>query len=297
MISLTEPGERLDSWRERLESRLDQLLPAPGNPPRRLHEAMRYAALSGGKRVRPLLTYAAGHALDIDLSLLDSAACAIELVHAYSLIHDDLPAMDDDSLRRGQPTCHMAFDEATAILAGDALQALAFEVLAGDTALPAGIRTDLARDLARACGSTGMAGGQVLDLAATGQRLNLAELEQIHRLKTGALICLAVLAPVPLARADAGTRAALERFGESVGLGFQIRDDVLDVLGDTDLTGKPSHADAARNQPTFPALIGVEGSIARAESLRADAIDCLASVRGDTAPLAWLADYMIRRDR
>lgn len=288
---------RLESWLQRLEPRLDQLLPSLESEPRRLHEAMRYAVLSGGKRVRPLLTYAAGYALRVDPDQLDPIACAIELIHAYSLIHDDLPAMDDDALRRGRPTCHVAFDEATAILAGDALQALAFQVLATDALLPAGIRVALTGELAQACGSTGMAGGQMLDLAAAGGLLDVAELEQIHRLKTGALIRLAVTAATMIGNVDTSIVGAFGRFGECVGLGFQIRDDILDVTGDSEHTGKPAHADAARNQPTFPALIGIEGSIARAEALRQEAIACLRVVEGDTAPLVWLADYMIRRDR
>jgi farnesyl diphosphate synthase len=293
----TDTSIRLESWRQRFEHRLEQALPASQLEPRRLHEAMRYSALAGGKRVRPMLAYASGHALGVAQRLVDPVACAVELIHAYSLIHDDLPAMDDDALRRGRATCHLAFDEATAILAGDALQALAFLTLAAPAGIPAEVRIELISDLARACGSTGMAGGQMLDLAATGERLSLAELEQIHRLKTGALIRLSVTAAATLARADAAVRGQLDRFGQCVGLGFQIRDDILDVTGDTALTGKPAKADAARNQPTFPALIGIDASAARAEELRRQALACLAGIDGDTAPLAWLADYMIQRDR
>lgn len=258
---------------------------------------MRYSALAGGKRIRPMLAYAAGHALGVDADWLDPVACAAELIHAYSLIHDDLPAMDDDALRRGRPTCHLAFGEATAILAGDALQALAFDTLARNASIPVELRVELSAELASACGSTGMAGGQMLDLAAAGGRLHLEQLERIHRLKTGALIGFSVSGAAILARSEQVVRESLEVYGHCVGLGFQIRDDILDVTGDSALTGKPAHADAARNQPTFPTLIGLDASTARAESLREEALASLQCLGGDTAPLAWLADYMIRRDR
>lgn len=299
-MSLNPPVEApalLEIWQHRLEDQLDQRLPPAGVEPRRLHAAMRYSALSGGKRIRPLLTYATGHALGLKADRLDALCCAIELIHAYSLIHDDLPAMDDDALRRGRATCHLAFDEATAILAGDALQALAFGTLVAQDAIPAPVRVELVAELAAACGSTGMAGGQVLDLAAAGGLLNLAELEEIHHRKTGALIRLAVAGAAVLAGTDTAVREQLRRFGECVGLGFQIRDDVLDVTGDSELTGKPARSDAARAQPTFPALIGIDASLARAEDLLRQALSFLELLDGDTAPLAWLADYMIRRDR
>jgi len=297
LTSPTDTPQLLTQWRRRLEERLDSTLPAIGSDPDRLHQAMRYSAQAEGKRIRPLLTYAAGHALGLDPARLDALACAVELIHAYSLIHDDLPAMDDDSLRRGRPTCHLAFDEATAILAGDALQALAFESLAGATDALGNVGMEVVLGLAEACGSTGMAGGQMLDLSVTGRSVTLEALERIHRLKTGALIRLAVTAPAQIAESDESHYLALDRYGECVGLGFQIRDDILDVTGDADVTGKSAHADAERNQPTFPSLIGLERSIERAEGLRAEARDCLDRLGGDTAPLAWLADFMIRRDR
>lgn len=272
-------------------------MPATDVEPVRLHAAMRYSALAGGKRIRPMLAYAAGHALGVDAEWLDPVACAAELIHAYSLIHDDLPAMDDDTLRRGRPTCHLAFDEATAILAGDALQALAFDSLTRNGPIPAELRVELCAELAGACGSTGMAGGQMLDLAAAGGTLDLEQLERIHRLKTGALIRFSVSSAAVLARSGPAVRENLEVYGHCVGLGFQIRDDILDVTGDSAVTGKPAHADAARNQPTFPALIGLDASTTRAESLCQEALASLRCLDGDTAPLAWLADYMIRRDR
>lgn len=244
-----------------------------------------------------MLLYATGQALQLDGKLLDPIACAIELIHAYSLIHDDLPAMDDDDLRRGRKTCHLAFDEATAILAGDALQALAFEAIAGATALSAKVRADLGFRLARACGSTGMAGGQMLDMSVTGQTPSIQQLEHIHSLKTGALIRLSVMAAPIIAESPPDLLNTLDRFGECVGLGFQICDDILDVTGDSDTMGKSAHADALRDKPTFPSLVGLEASRDRARQLRDEALACLGCVHGDTSSLAWLADYMMQRDR
>jgi farnesyl diphosphate synthase len=297
LMTRSEPAERIEAWRLRFESKLEQRIPAGGTVPSRLHEAMRYSALSGGKRIRPMLVYAAGETLDLPAKSLDEVACAIELIHAYSLIHDDLPAMDDDALRRGNPTCHLAFDEATAILAGDALQALAFLCLAEDTERPVHAVIEVIRLLASACGSGGMAGGQMLDLQATGNTLGIAELENIHALKTGALISASVLAPAIYASASATTFAALDQFSRCVGLGFQIRDDILDVTGEAEEIGKNPHADAERNKPTFPSLIGLEASRERASELRAEALKCLEAVEGETSTLAWLAHYMIERDR
>jgi len=293
----TDSAALIDACRRRFESAFERLLPAQDAEPQRLHAAMRYSALSGGKRIRPMLLHATGQALQLDSRLLDPVACAIELIHAYSLIHDDLPAMDDDDMRRGRKTCHLAFDEATAILAGDALQALAFEAIAGATALTEKIRADLGLRLARACGSMGMAGGQMLDMSVTGQTPTLAQLEHIHSLKTGALIRLSVMAAPIIAEAPPETLEALDRFGECVGLGFQICDDILDVTGDSDKMGKSAHADALLDKATFPSLVGLEASRNRARQLRDEALACLENVPGDTAALAWLADYMIHRDR
>jgi len=286
----------LGNWRERFEQRLQRSLPPERSNPERLHQAMHYSALAGGKRIRPLLVYASGHALGQPLQQLDSLACSLELIHAYSLIHDDLPAMDDDDWRRGRATCHLAFDEATAILAGDALQALAFEQLAIIPAVNPAVALKLMRMLAEACGSTGMAGGQMLDLNAKGRFISLVELEQIHALKTGALISLAVTGPAVLGQATASQTEAIAEFGQCLGLGFQIRDDILDVTGESSKTGKPSHADAARNQPTFPSLIGLQASEDRADQLLQQALIALQRIPGDTTPLQVLANQMIQRD-
>lgn len=286
----------LSGWRDRFEWVLEQSLPPETREPVQLHQAMRYSVLAGGKRIRPMLVYGSCHALGCPIGQLDGLACALELIHAYSLIHDDLPAMDDDDWRRGKPTCHLAFDEATAILAGDALQALAFEQLANMEAPNPAVTVALLRRLAEACGSTGMAGGQMLDLKATGKTIDQAELEHTHLLKTGALICLSAMGPALYAQAAHDQVQALQVFGRCVGLGFQIRDDILDVTGETSKTGKPTKADAARNQPTFPAMIGLAASEARAAELLEQALDALRSIPGDTAPLVALAEHMIRRD-
>jgi farnesyl diphosphate synthase len=251
--------DALRAFAERSESVLECLLPAAETPPQRLHQAMRYAVLGGGKRMRPLLVYATGSMLGAPLEALDRPAAAVELVHAYSLIHDDLPAMDDDDLRRGRPTCHKAFDEATAILAGDALQCLAFEVL-----LEGGHRDDLRlrmlRTLALASGTRGMAGGQAIDIAATGQPLAIGALETMHRMKTGALIRAAVRLGAMVAEADDVVVEALDRFADALGLAFQIRDDLLDVEGTAAALGKTAGKDARTHKPTYPSVLGRDES-------------------------------------
>ncbi len=292
----TERQAEISAWQQHFESILDQYLPHTNVNPGILHQAMRYSALAGGKRFRPVLVYASGKALGLELEQLDPLACAIELIHTYSLIHDDLPAMDDDNLRRGQPTCHRAYDEATAILAGDALQALAFEILASAIPAQAATNLSLVRELASACGSTGMAGGQALDLGAVGNSISLPELETMHRLKTGALIRLAVTAPCHIADANDDTSNTFSDFGECLGLAFQVRDDILDVTGDSALTGKSTQADAALNKPTFPSILGLEESQRRAFALRDQAISSLEGFHGDTSTLIWLADYVVSRD-
>jgi len=295
-MTKTEASRAVGRWQERFDDVLDRYLPSERAEPRNLHRAMRYATLGGGKRFRPVLTYAAGLALDVPQERLDPVAAAIELIHAYSLIHDDLPAMDDDDLRRGRLTCHRAFDEATAILAGDALQALAFEVLAGSLPgdRPSSLETVLI--IASACGSTGMAGGQALDLAAVGHTLSEDALKTMHRLKTGALIRAAVEAPCVIAGADKSVRANLSAYGDCVGLAFQVHDDILDVTGSRERTGTNTLADVALDKPTFPSILGLEPSRRAARDLRDRALDHLAGVPGDTSVLAWLADYVIRRD-
>ncbi len=261
---------------------------------------MRYATLEGGKRVRACLVYAAGQALGAPDAALDAPACAVELIHAYSLVHDDLPCMDDDDLRRGRPTCHRAYDEATALLVGDALQTLAFEILASDPALivnPAQ-RARMIATLAQASGSRGMAGGQAIDLAAVGRTLSERELEQMHRHKTGALIRASILlGALAQEEAPAASLAALETYAQNVGLAFQITDDILDVEGDADTLGKTPGADQAHNKPTYPAIIGLEQAKTKRATLASDAFAALAPLGENAALLALLARYVIERNR
>jgi len=289
----------IKAWQARFENILPEFLPESARTPPLLREAMVYSASAGGKRIRPLFVYASGRALNLEENTLDSVAVAIELIHTYSLIHDDLPSMDDDDLRRGQPSCHRRFDEATAILAGDALQALAFEILAADPTLLAKPRqqTAIILGLARACGASGMAGGQVLDLASLGRQISQSELEEIHAYKTGALIQISTVAPALLASATTRETDALSNFGKLSGLAFQIFDDLLDVTGTSKITGKPSQADAARSKPAFPAIIGVQKSIERAHELRDQALAELKHIPGETDTLEWLAAYAVDRDR
>jgi len=296
---MPETAAIIKTWQTRFERMLPDYLPEPARTPLLLREAMVYSASAGGKRIRPLFVYASGRALNLEESTLDAIAVAIELIHTYSLIHDDLPSMDDDDIRRGQPSCHRKFDEATAILAGDALQALAFEILAADQALLASPRqqTAIILGLARACGAGGMAGGQVLDLASLGRQISQTELEEIHAFKTGALIQISTVAPALLASATYEQNEALSSFGKLTGLAFQVFDDLLDVTGTSEATGKPSQADAARSKPAFPAIIGVEKSIKRAQELRDQALSELKHLPGETDTLEWLAAYAVNRDR
>jgi len=292
-------AERLPGYVERLGRALDQWLPAATQYPPRLHEAMRYAA-SGGKRLRPLLIYATGEVLGVPARALDPAAAAVELVHAYSLVHDDLPAMDDDDLRRGQPTVHKKFGEALAILAGDAMQALAFYVLTHDAG--AGLdppqRLKIMDLLADASGSRGMAGGQAIDLQSTGQRLSVAELEAMHIHKTGALIRASVLmacyagAPLDHAHLD-----ALDQYGKALGLAFQIQDDILDIEGDVGETGKNIGKDHNRNKPTYPSVLGMPAAKDRARELFDRARGALEPFGDKAEPLLWLADHIEGRRR
>ncbi|MEM9532151.1 MAG: polyprenyl synthetase family protein [Pseudomonadota bacterium] len=267
-------------------------LPQENVDPKQLHQAMRYAVFNGGKRMRPLLAYGAADALGMPRASVDPLAAAVELIHAYSLIHDDLPAMDDDDLRRGQPAVHRQYDEATAILAGDALQALAFEVLVEDQSERA---APLAVALARACGSQGMAGGQMVDLQAVGEELNANALASMHRLKTGALIRCSVTLPALACRAPQHLLAALDRYGDRVGLAFQIQDDVLDVAGATQDIGKPQGSDAEQGKPTFPACLGLEASRDKAQELVDEARAGLKTLPGDTTLLEQLARFSIIR--
>jgi geranylgeranyl pyrophosphate synthase len=289
---------RLRGYQSRVHAVLDSVLPSAEVNPKRLHAAQRYAVLGGGKRLRPLLVYCTGETLGLDASALDAPAAAVELIHSYSLVHDDLPAMDDDDLRRGQPTTHRAFDEATAILAGDALQVLAFSLLARDraAAVSAEARLKMIHILAGASGSAGMAGGQALDLSAVGRSLNLGELETMHRLKTGALIRASVL--LAAACAPSLTSAeweALDGYSQDIGLAFQIQDDILDVEGSTEDLGKTAGADAARAKPTYPSVLGLEAAKTRARELQRRACARLTLFHGRAEVLAWLASYVIER--
>jgi geranylgeranyl pyrophosphate synthase len=293
-----KPADRLAACGARVERCLEHWLPGPDSEPARLHEAMRYAVLGGGKRVRPALVYFTGFALGVDERRLDGPAAAVELIHAYSLVHDDLPAMDDDDLRRGRPTCHRAFDEATAILVGDALQVLAFEILADDPDMvpdPAH-RLEIIRLLARASGTAGMAGGQAVDLEAAGHVLSLEALERMHRLKTGALIHASVMMAAASAdRLDPVLAHALEVYGAAIGLAFQIQDDILDVEGDMGLLGKRTQADAARAKPNYPSIAGLAASKARLGQLHDEALAALQPLGAGAEPLRWLSGWLTER--
>ena len=284
-------GER----QQRIEHVLDRSLPVAAEGPAPLVAAMRYAVLNGGKRVRPLLAYAAGETVGADPDVVDQVAAAVELIHAYSLVHDDLPCMDDDTMRRGKPACHVAFGEATALLAGDALQALAFVVLAR------GRLPDLAGAyslLGDAAGCRGMAGGQAIDLAGVGTTLPLRELETMHRMKTGALIRAAVRLGASCGRVlSAAEGEALDTFAAAAGLAFQVVDDVLDVEGSADMMGKSVGKDARQGKPTFVALLGVAGARERAEALRVEAQGALRPLGGSARRLSELADWIVLRDR
>jgi geranylgeranyl pyrophosphate synthase len=298
---MSEPdlGSFLATCQARVNNALEAWLPASDICPARLHEAMRYVALGGGKRIRPTLVYATGQALGLIPNSLHGAACAVELIHSYSLVHDDLPAMDDDDLRRGRATCHKAFDEATAILVGDALQSLAFQVLASEADLPGGpaARIAMIDTLARASGSRGMAGGQALDLTAEGHELDLAMLENIHIHKTGALIRASVrLATLACTDIDEDAADRLDRYAKCLGLAFQIRDDILDVEGETAVIGKTRGKDQAQEKATYSALLGLAGAREAAATLINDALDSLGIFDQRADPLRWIADYMVRRE-
>ena len=288
----------LRAWQVRMETALAARLPRPEQVPERLHAAMRYAVLGGGKRVRPALLFATARTVGLSEEQVEGAACAVELIHAYSLVHDDLPAMDDDDLRRGRPTVHRAYDEATAVLVGDALQPLAFEVLASDAALPgsAAVRLKLVELLAQASGSFGMAGGQAIDLYVKGQRIGLAELEAMHGRKTGALIRASVMmAAVCVPELPASSSQALARFAQAIGLAFQIQDDVLDVTGDVSTLGKAVGADERQSRPTYPAVMGLPAARERVHSLHAQASEALAPFGTAAAPLLQLSSWLLAR--
>jgi farnesyl diphosphate synthase/geranylgeranyl diphosphate synthase type II len=289
--------ERVPLYQQRIEGVLARALEIEGAATPRLLEAMRYSTLAGGKRVRPILVYATGEALGASLEVLDSAAAAVVLILVYSLVHDDLPAMDNDDLRRGRPTCHRAFDEATAILVGDALQARAFEVLAnGPASVPAAARLEMLRVLADAIGTRGMAGGQAIDLEAVKQLLGKPELERMHRQKTGALIQASVLlGAISAGSQDIQERAALAEFGAEIGLAFQIQDDILDVEGTTTELGKRAGADADRIKPTYPSVLGLQESREEALARRDRAIAALEPWGTRFAALTEFANFLVAR--
>jgi len=283
---------------ERVERALDARLPAENILPQTLHQAMRYSVLNGGKRTRPLLTYATGQALGLPENVLDAPACAVEFIHVYSLIHDDLPAMDNDDLRRGKPTCHKAYDEATAILAGDALQALAFEVLANDPGITvdATARLKMITALTRASGSQGMVGGQAIDLGSVGRKLTLPELENMHIHKTGALIRASVnLAALSKPDLDTCVAKKLDHYAKCIGLSFQVKDDILDIEADTATLGKTQGKDIDNDKPTYPALLGMAGAKQKAQELHEQAIESLTGFGSEADLLRELSLYIIER--
>jgi farnesyl diphosphate synthase len=279
-----------------VEESLEGFLPPAQAVPFKLHEAMRYTALGGGKRVRPLLVYAAGKLFDADLGTLARAACALEMIHVYSLVHDDMPCMDDDALRRGKPTVHIAYDEATALLVGDALQAQAFLVLAEADRIAPARQVAMLRLLAHAAGSAGMCGGQAIDLDSVGLSLTLEQLEQMHQLKTGALLrASVVLGALAGAELTPAQLAALEAYSTAVGLAFQVVDDVLDATADSATLGKTAGKDAAANKPTYVSILGLEQSMALAEKLRCDAHEALVPFGDKARRLRELADLIVQR--
>ena len=281
----------------RMETALQRFLPAPDILPERLHRAMRYAVLGGGKRVRPLLAFAAGELTGADPARVEVVAAAVEMIHAYSLVHDDMPCMDDDVLRRGRPTCHVEFDEATALLAGDALQPLAFQILTEHTvADEPGAQIEMLRILAAASGSRGMAGGQAIDLASVGKAISLPELEFMHIHKTGALIRAAVVLGARCGRElEASQSGRLERYAKTVGLAFQVVDDVLDCDASTATLGKTAGKDAAQAKPTYVSILGLARARELAEELRAEAHAALSSFDAPAARLRELADFIVLR--
>ena len=285
----------LSDWRERADAALAHALPVTDAEPRRLHQAMRHAVLLGGKRMRPLLVYASGALFEVAPLTLDAPAAAVEFIHAYSLVHDDLPAMDDDALRRGQPTVHVAFDEATAILAGDALQTRAFGLLA-DAPLPAALRVACLQTLAHASGAAGMCGGQALDIDATGQQQSLAALTRMHALKTGALIRAAVRMGALCGDAPEPVLAQLDGFADALGLAFQVRDDILDVEASSEQLGKTAGKDQAQDKSTFPALLGMDGAKAQLRELSARMQQALAGYHEEADALRALATLAVERD-
>ena len=289
---------RLAAYQARVETALDRWLPAATDKPESLNEAVRYSVFGGGKRVRPVLVYAGGEAFNAEPAALDGCACAVEMIHTYSLIHDDLPAMDDDDLRRGRLTCHKAYNDATAILAGDALQALAFQVLAQDPGItvPAGQRLRMIDTLAQAAGPGGMTGGQAIDLEAENRKLGLAELQNMHSRKTGALIRASVeLGALCSGTVDVQQFQNVSRYADCIGLAFQIHDDVLDIESDTETLGKPQGSDLERNKSTYPNLLGLEGAKRAAHDMLEQALEHLSGFDERADMLRQIALYIVNR--
>ncbi len=291
----------LKTWQQQAQAQtelaLERVLPTAATVPNTLHEAMRYSALDGGKRLRPLLVLAAAELGDADTAALEQAMAAIEMVHVYSLVHDDMPPMDNDSLRRGKPTCHVQYDEATALLVGDALQTQAFDVLSRPTGLPAARQLKMVSVLAQASGSLGMAGGQAIDLANVGKAMNQTELEQMHGLKTGALIRAAVaLGALSCPDIDDAALQRLDQYAAKLGLAFQVIDDVLDCEADTATLGKTAGKDADNDKPTYVKLMGLAAARTYAETLVADAVALLEPFGEEALRLRQLAEYVTARD-
>ena len=288
----------LTEYQNRVDKSLARWLPADSVNPPELHQAMRYSVLAPGKRVRPVLVYATAAALGLDLKLVDGAAAAVEITHAYSLIHDDLPAMDDDDLRRGRPTCHKKFDEATAILAGDALQALAFYILSHDPNMTTNYqaRLEMIEKLSLFSGSRGMAGGQAIDLNSVGKSLNITELETMHIHKTGALIRTCIqFSALSSSQLSKDRFNALDTYAKCIGLSFQVQDDILDVVGDTETLGKPQGSDRERNKPTFPSIIGLKASRQKALELHQSALDALSIFDEEAEILRYISAWFVER--
>lgn len=287
----------MQGYRLRVDDALEQLIADTPDIANELHQAMHYSTFNGGKRVRPLLVYLTGQALNIPVEHLDAPACAVELIHCYSLVHDDMPEMDDDDLRRGKPTCHRQFSEATALLTGDALQTLAFEALTRNTCIKDQQSLTMVRTLARASGATGMAGGQAIDLAATGKTLSLEQLKFMHEHKTGALIRASVqLGALCSADIAQNTLDELDVYAKNIGLSFQIKDDILDIEADTQTLGKQQGADISLNKVTYPSLLGLDGARKMAQQCHENALHSLKGFDNSADPLRWLSEYIITRD-
>jgi len=289
----------MEQYQARVNQRLENYIHHQMPIAQHLNEAMAYGALLGGKRIRPFLVYAVGEMLGTQLETLDPIAASIECIHAYSLIHDDLPAMDDDALRRGHPTCHIKFNEATAILAGDALQTLAFDILSHDmSAVAAPAQIKMINTLAKASGAQGMCAGQILDIAAENTTVSLAQLEKIHNAKTGALILAAVqLGALTKENITSNEFTLLTQFAEAIGLAFQVQDDILDITSDTETLGKPQGSDLILNKSTYPLLLGLKGAQKKAHALYQEALHALSQLPYNTQLLESFAHYIIKRDK